>query len=146
MPTPRLDAHGRPTAFARDLQEALVVVAGSTTMVAAAMVALAMVAPGTQAAVPGELAMAQAHAILDHVHTWRGSHGTTPSDLSEVYGNAVPVDPWGNPWQLEQESGGLTVVSHGADGAPGGEGASADIRLADLESLLRRPDDWFGAT
>ena len=46
------------------------------------------------------------------------------------YLDAVPSDPWGNPYVYRSpgESGGFDLVSLGADGAPGGEGVAADIR------------------
>lgn len=42
----------------------------------------------------------------------------------------VPSDPWGNPYRYAGPSaqGGIEILSLGADGAPGGEGDSADIR------------------
>ena len=41
-----------------------------------------------------------------------------------------PTDPWGHPYRYANAgaSGGLDIVSLGADGAPGGEGENADIR------------------
>jgi general secretion pathway protein G len=43
--------------------------------------------------------------------------------------SAVPKDPWGNPFvYLSPGSHGpFDIVSHGADGLPGGEGNNADI-------------------
>jgi general secretion pathway protein G len=43
---------------------------------------------------------------------------------------AVPVDPWGNPYYYvsPRDGAAFEVGSHGADGAPGGEGLAADIR------------------
>lgn len=37
------------------------------------------------------------------------------------------VDPWGNQYQLTLGEDGFQILSLGADGAPGGEGTSADI-------------------
>lgn len=41
----------------------------------------------------------------------------------------VPMDPWGNPYQylIPGVHGEVDVFSYGADGAPGGEGAAADV-------------------
>lgn len=41
-----------------------------------------------------------------------------------------PVDPWGNAYlyQSPAENGPYELISNGADGVPGGEGADADIR------------------
>jgi general secretion pathway protein G len=44
---------------------------------------------------------------------------------------AIPSDPWGNPYVYrspgEQSRTGYDLLSHGADGRPGGEGEDADI-------------------
>lgn len=43
---------------------------------------------------------------------------------------AVPSDPWGNPYQYAPQASGTqpyTLFSYGADGKPGGEGQDADI-------------------
>ena len=43
---------------------------------------------------------------------------------------SAPVDPWGNPYIYKSpaEAGPYELISNGADGLPGGEGADADIR------------------
>ena len=41
-----------------------------------------------------------------------------------------PRDPWGNPFRYELVEGQPVITSYGADGNPGGEGASADISSA----------------
>ena len=43
---------------------------------------------------------------------------------------SVPNDPWGKPYVLTSPTatGGVDIVSLGADGLPGGEGENADIR------------------
>jgi general secretion pathway protein G len=44
--------------------------------------------------------------------------------------NAIPADPWGNPYQYKccpGDHGEYDLWSDGADGKPGGEGESADI-------------------
>lgn len=45
------------------------------------------------------------------------------------YLRAVPVDPWGRPYQYRQpgEHGVIDIFSLGADGEEGGEGVNADI-------------------
>ena len=48
---------------------------------------------------------------------------------------AVPLDPWGNPYQYRPpESGGqpFTLISLGGDGKPGGSGTDQDIGLDTL--------------
>ena len=44
--------------------------------------------------------------------------------------NAVPVDPWGKPYQYKccpGEHGDYDIWTFGADGAPGGDGENADV-------------------
>lgn len=45
------------------------------------------------------------------------------------YIKALPVDPWGNPYQYKfpGDHNGYDLYSLGADGKPGGEGLNADI-------------------
>ena len=46
---------------------------------------------------------------------------------------AVPLDPWGNPYQYQvpgEEGRPFSIISLGADGKPGGEGNDADIGRA----------------
>jgi general secretion pathway protein G len=45
------------------------------------------------------------------------------------YVERLPKDPWGNPYQYLNPGvqGEIDLFSHGADGAPGGEGINADI-------------------
>jgi len=42
---------------------------------------------------------------------------------------AAPVDPWGNPYvyAMPGEHGDYDLLSYGKDGAPGGDGADADV-------------------
>ena len=56
-------------------------------------------------------------------------------------GDAVPKDPWGNPYYYTASSSSGTsgtsgrdyeIVSYGSDGQPGGTGKNADISSADL--------------
>lgn len=39
----------------------------------------------------------------------------------------IPLDPWDNPYHYEPNGRDFTLMSYGADGAPGGEGDDADI-------------------
>jgi general secretion pathway protein G len=44
--------------------------------------------------------------------------------------SAVPLDPWGNPYQYQPPAAGsrdFQLLSLGADGKPGGEGLDADV-------------------
>lgn len=40
---------------------------------------------------------------------------------------SIPKDPWNNEYVYMYESGKPVIISYGADGQPGGEGADADI-------------------
>jgi len=48
------------------------------------------------------------------------------------YLKKLPEDPWGSAYLYESEGGDIEIISLGADGAEGGEGNDADIRLSDL--------------
>lgn len=54
----------------------------------------------------------------------------------EGYLDAVPIDPWGNPYvyRLPGQSGAFDLLSLGADGQPGGEDYDADIHLRETAS------------
>lgn len=48
---------------------------------------------------------------------------------------AVPLDPWGNPYQYSPQASAslpFRLISYGADGKPGGEGLNKDIGLDTL--------------
>ena len=45
------------------------------------------------------------------------------------------TDAWGRPLEVVRTGDGFDVISHGADGAPGGEGLAADLRLSDQPEL-----------
>jgi len=42
---------------------------------------------------------------------------------------AVPLDPWGNPYVYEPDGTSVILYSLGADGQPGGEGTDADVGI-----------------
>ena len=48
------------------------------------------------------------------------------------YLKKLPLDPWGAAYLYENGDGRIELTSLGADGAEGGEGNAADIRLSDL--------------
>ena len=48
------------------------------------------------------------------------------------YVKKLPTDPWGSPYIYERFDSQVNLYSLGADGAEGGEGTAADIRLKDL--------------
>lgn len=59
---------------------------------------------------------------------------TKPSNLNQWNGpylpQEIPVDPWGNAYVYKfpgEHGDEPDIVSHGADGQPGGEGTNADV-------------------
>ncbi|MFS2032746.1 type II secretion system major pseudopilin GspG [Polaromonas sp. CT11-55] len=60
---------------------------------------------------------------------------TQPSGVSKWQGpylkKALPTDPWGNDYAyvLLPGSGGIDIISYGADGKPGGTGEAQDVSL-----------------
>ena len=56
-----------------------------------------------------------------------------PSGDPIMNAKELPLDPWGNPYQYQLEgSRKYTIISLGADGAPGGEDVDADIRSDEI--------------
>jgi general secretion pathway protein G len=61
---------------------------------------------------------------------------TKPTEkISEALLDGDPVDPWGHPYQYNSpgSKGPFEVISYGADGKPGGDGANADISSDNLK-------------
>ncbi|WP_312564020.1 type II secretion system major pseudopilin GspG [Diaphorobacter sp.] len=58
--------------------------------------------------------------------------GSTNGWAGPYLKGGVPSDPWGHPYRYANPgpNGGIEILSLGADGAPGGDGESADIRNA----------------
>ncbi len=87
-------------------------------------------------------AKAQVKALIAAVENYQKATGEYPSTLNDLVDNsdrnyldaeAVPLDPWGNPYVHTCPGGGgrpFDIVSLGADGQPGGE--DADILSWDL--------------
>lgn len=48
------------------------------------------------------------------------------------YIKKLPSDPWGSPYVYESSGGAISLFSLGADGAEGGDGLNADIRLEEI--------------
>ena len=74
---------------------------------------------------------------------------TRPANLEAVRGwagpyldEAVPLDPWGQPYQYSPQAAGdnpFTLYSYGADGRPGGEGQDADIGYLADQAATQQP-------
>jgi len=63
-----------------------------------------------------------------------------PSEkFDEALLSKMPVDPWGNPYEYIQPGQGVPyeVISYGADGREGGDGADRDISSRDLGDQAR---------
>lgn len=72
-------------------------------------------------AYPASGAGLQALVQNPNVPNWNGSY---------LKKTAVPLDPWGKAYQYKccpGDHGDYDIWSHGADGAPGGEGENADV-------------------
>lgn len=86
-------------------------------------------------------AKAQVELLAAACDTFRLDVGRFPKDLEELRKSSaehwqgpylpkeIPPDPWGRPYvySCPGEHGAYDIVSQGADGKPGGEGADADI-------------------
>lgn len=66
---------------------------------------------------------------LEALVTRPGTEPVPQNWASGGYMDRVPQDPWGRPYQYLQPGvhGDFDVFTYGADGAPGGTGADADI-------------------
>lgn len=85
-------------------------------------------------------AKAQMEMIETALNTYRLDLGQYPQSLGELIKSdkpnwdgpylpkEVPLDPWGNPYVYNNNSGsGFSLLSYGRDGRVGGEGNDADI-------------------
>ena len=59
------------------------------------------------------------------------------SKLKQTRTQRVLVDAWGKPIVYAKTETGFTLISHGADGKPGGTGFDADLSYADQKPLTR---------
>lgn len=97
------------------------------------------------------VAIANARDLAAALDRYRGHHHRMPtareglSRLAPEFVPYVPNDPWGNAYvYVPTGPDWADVMSYGADGRPGGEGANADIsarfgRLGDNPPALLRP-------
>jgi general secretion pathway protein G len=82
-----------------------------------------------------ELAISTTRDIADAIDRYVTDHHRLPKQpaglqaLVPKYLARVPDDPWGHPFAFQTSAGTVwaDVVSYGADGRPGGDGAGADI-------------------
>jgi len=72
---------------------------------------------------------------------YRSLNGTFPNDVAQLVSAGLlrpgqDLDPWSHPYAFRVEPDSLTIISYGADGAPGGTGPSED-RVSSQSSNLR---------
>ena len=97
----------------------------------------------------------QIEKVVAAVDVYRNGHeGKLPPSMAALTekpaeGEALlaelPKDPWGNDYLYEVEGEAFVVMSHGKDGAPGGEIEAADIRNDNWtfeDDMRRLSDDW----
>lgn len=89
-------------------------------------------------------AMADIKAIEEALHLFKLDNGFYPNTADGLgalvqkpgnarnwnpdgYLDAVPVDPWGNPYAYFSDGNDLVIKSYGSDGQEGGDGKNADI-------------------
>ncbi len=78
--------------------------------------------------------LVQTGRAVERFHERRGTWPATLDDLVPEFLATRPIDPWGRPLAYRGKPGGGYVLScYGADGAPGGDGADADIVVEDGE-------------
>jgi len=90
-----------------------------------------------------KLAATEIANLKQALQLFHTNHGRFPQALAELarpdpkhngepYIEAVPTDPWSNPYKYERVDGKYRITSLGADGARGGKGDNADIASNDL--------------
>jgi general secretion pathway protein G len=81
------------------------------------------------------LDLANIHHALKRFHDKHQHFPSTAEGLRVLVNSheleRVPIDPWGFPYGYELRDGRPVLWSHGADGAPGGDGVDADISSRD---------------
>ncbi len=154
LPNPLPRTLGPLTRAGFTLVEILVVIAIISLL---AGVVLLNIAPqmgmGSQAA-----AKAQIQVLASGINTYRMAHGRYPTpqqglealvnkpssepipqnypDSGYLTSRAIPLDPWKRPYLYlapGRQNEPFEILSYGADGEPGGDGANADISSADAQ-------------
>ncbi|MDH7944218.1 type II secretion system major pseudopilin GspG [Pseudohongiella sp. SYSU M77423] len=88
-----------------------------------------------------DAALSQISSLTSALDAYRLDIGQYPDELEGLIENDsgrstwngpylrgdVPVDPWGNAYVYESSGRDFSLISYGADGAPGGEDNDADI-------------------
>ena len=86
-------------------------------------------------------AVADIVSLAGAVDLYYGDKGRYPTNqeglaiLAPAYIKVLQNDPWGRPYQYVQpgRNGAYDIVSYGADGREGGNGADADITNSDVD-------------
>jgi len=89
--------------------------------------------------------------LSDRLYLFAAEHDELfPTALGDLEGEEAPTDPWGRAFEysVDAEGTGFTLRSLGADGAPGGKGASSDFDTGtSLEDVfLQEFEAHIGAT
>ena len=88
-----------------------------------------------------KLDMANINQALKLYYTKKGKYPDTGTGLRALVETQnlekVPVDPWGHDYVYMNEGGKPVIMSYGADGTQGGEGADADISSRDAAAARK---------
>lgn len=94
--------------------------------------------PGLPCQLESGMTALRLHALAQRVELSVVRTGALPGSVEALHTalgeEAWPVDAWGRPVHVLSTADALALVSLGADGEPGGEGADAD-----LTEVVRRP-------
>lgn len=85
--------------------------------------------------------LAELAAVAAAIEGHRAESGELPAGLSELeLDDTLRLDAWGHAYAYARSEDGasFTLVSYGADGKPGGEGANADFELGKEEDAGKR--------
>jgi general secretion pathway protein G len=89
-----------------------------------------------------KIAASDMSGIVNAVRLFQLDQGRLPRELAELWTGErkflenEPLDPWGSPYVAASlTSSSVEIVSHGADGAPGGQCEDVDLSST---TLLRR--------
>ncbi len=110
------------------------------TIVAMLLTAVSVYAIGVHTSSQRRTAWLDAQTAASALEMYRGTHGHYPPERDGFAAlvkakllKKEPKDPWGNALTYTVRDGEPVVMSFGADGAPGGEEANADISSLDAE-------------
>lgn len=134
----------RPELTVRPSRKGRIVVAVACVLATAMAFTLAFVTTDWSLSPKQRLALEQIRRLEGFFKVYHRTMGRFPTEqegftpLLQAYVlEAVPTDPWGQPYVYQFNEQRTGVVSFGADGAPGGEGEAADITSGGLVRARR---------